>query len=36
MKNKEQRIYECSWSVWYVNFTKDKKGYVVELNCVGE
>jgi len=30
------KIYECSWSVWYVNFTKDKKGYVVELNCVGE
>jgi len=30
------KIYEYSWSVWYVNFTKDKKGYLVELNCVGE
>ena len=35
--NKElDLIYKYAWSVWYVSWTKDEKGYVAELNCVGE
>ena len=30
-----QKIYDYSWSVWYVNWGKDKEGYFAEIVCEG-
>jgi len=30
------KIHTLSWSVWYVNWGKDKDGYFAEIVCEGE
>ena len=29
------KIYSLAWSVWYVNWGKDKDGYFAEIVCQG-
>jgi len=31
-----EKIHRLSWSVWYVNWGKDKDGYFAEIVCEGE
>jgi len=31
-----KKIYKLSWSVWYVNWSKDEFGFFAEIVCKGE